>query len=112
MIGFEIKFKEQILLLPPEAVITITERNGEGASIYAGAYNPDNKEDITWIQSELVLYDEIHINIKNVEKITDPVRVSNYFEDINSSKEDFNQKALKRFLILKQELLDAGLISE
>lgn len=112
MMGFEIKFKGQILFLPSEAVITVTERNGKDLSIHVGAYNPVSQDSMVWLQSKLLLSDEIHIKIQEIENTTEPVEIFNFFERMNTSKEDSDKKAFERYHLLREELLDEGLISE
>lgn len=109
MMGFEMKFKGQTLLLPSEAIITISRKKMDGVeevTIYVGAYDSLTQNCIVWLRSELMLWDEILINIKEVENATEPVEIFNFFESMNSTKEDFDKKTLERFLILKKELAD------
>lgn len=111
--GFEIKFKEQTLLLPSEAIITISRKKMDGVeevNIYIGAYDSITQNSIVWLRSELMLWDEVLINIKEIENTTEPVEIFNFFESLNFTKEDSDKKTLRRFLILKKELEDMSLI--
>lgn len=113
MMGFEMKFKEQTLLLPSEAIITVSARKMEGVEnlrIYVGSYDANTQNNIVWLRSELMLWDEVHINIKEVENTTEPIEVYNFFESINSTKEDSDRKTLERYLVLKKELEEKKLI--
>lgn len=113
MMGFEIKFKEQTLLLPSEAIITISRKKMDGVeevNIYIGAYDSITQNSIVWLRSELMLWDEVLINIKEIENTTEPVEIFNFFESLNFTKEDSDKKTLRRFLILKKELEDMSLI--
>lgn len=111
--GFEIKFEEQTLLLPSEAIITISRKKMDGVeevNIYIGAYDSITQNSIVWLRSELMLWDEVLINIKEIENTTEPVEIFNFFESLNFTKEDSDKKTLRRFLILKKELEDMSLI--
>lgn len=113
MMGFEIKFEEQTLLLPSEAIITISRKKMDGVeevNIYIGAYDSITQNSIVWLRSELMLWDEVLINIKEIENTTEPVEIFNFFESLNFTKEDSDKKTLRRFLILKKELEDMSLI--
>lgn len=113
MMGSEIKFKEQTLLLPSEAIITISRKKMDGVeevNIYIGAYDSITQNSIVWLRSELMLWDEVLINIKEIENTTEPVEIFNFFESLNFTKEDSDKKTLRRFLILKKELEDMSLI--
>lgn len=113
MMGFEMKFKEQTLLLPSEAIITVSARKMEGVEdlrICVGSYDANTQNNIIWLRSELMLLDEIHINIKEVENTTEPIEVYNFFESINSTKEASDKKTLDRYLALKKELEEKKLI--
>ena len=113
MMGFEMKFKEQTLLLPSEAIITVTRRKikeEEEMRVYVGAYDPITQNSIVWLRSELMLWDEILINIKNVKNTTEPVDIYNFFESLNTTKQDSDKKTLDRYLMLKKELEEKNLI--
>lgn len=107
------KFKGQTLLLPSEAIITVSGKKMDGEEemkIYVGTYDPITQNSIVWLRSELKLWDEILINIKEVENTTEPVEIFNFFESMNSTKEDSDKKTLDRYLILKKELEEKNLI--
>lgn len=108
MTGFELKFGDKCLLLPLEAVITITRRKkrneDEEISIYVGLYDPVFHNAVNWLKSELGLDDEIVVNVKDVEQFTEPVEVFNIYENMNTTKEDTDKRALEEFLILREEL--------
>ena len=114
MMGFEMKFKEQTLLLPSEAIITVTRRKikeeEEEMRVYVGAYDPLTQNSIVWLRSELMLGDEILINIKEVENTTEPIDIYNFFESMNTTKEESDKKNLERYLMLKKELEEKNLI--
>lgn len=113
MMGFEMKFKEQMLLLPSEAIITVDRRKMNGVEevrVYVGAYDPITQNSIVWLRSELMLWDEILINIKEVENTIEPIDIYNFFESINTTKEDSDKKTLDRYLMLKKELEEKNLI--
>lgn len=113
MMGFEMKFKEQTLLLPSEAIITVDRRKMNGVEevrVYVGAYDPITQNSIVWLRSELMLWDEILINIKEVENTTEPIDIYNFFESLNTTKEESDKKTLDRYLMLKKELEERNLI--
>lgn len=113
MMGFEMKFKEQTLLLPSEAIITVDRRKIKGEeemNVYVGAYDPLTQNSIVWLRSELKLWDEILINIKEVENTTEPIDIYNFFESINTTNENSDKKTLDRYLFLKKELEENNLI--
>lgn len=57
-----------------------------------------------------MLGDEILINIKEVENTTEPIDIYNFFESMNTTKEESDKKTLERYLMLKKELEEKNLI--
>lgn len=113
MMGFEIKFKGETILLPSDAIITVSRRKmyeAENLRIHAEAYDPLTQDCIVWLRSDLKLSDKILINIKEISNTTEPVEIFNFFKSINSSKEDSDKKTLDKYLALKKELEEMNLI--
>ena len=115
MLGFEIKFRNKTLLLPLETIITITNQNGGkgeniSTNINAGLYDPLTNNLFNWIKENLSLNELIEISIKQIKETSPPLEVCDFHKSMNITKDDADRKTLERFLSLKKELKDEGLI--
>lgn len=113
MLGFELKFKDRVLNLPLEAGFIVTRRcidQEEDISISVGCYDPQTDNMIDWLKEKLHLEDSIEIVIKQIGQVSEPLRVFDYHDHFNITKEEADKKTLLRFIILKEELQREGLI--
>ncbi|HHX37926.1 MAG TPA: hypothetical protein GX717_08100 [Clostridiaceae bacterium] len=115
MLGFELKFRDKILHLPLEAGLIVTRKSTdreEDMYIDVGLYDPFTNNIVNWLREKLQLGDSIEIVIKQIEETETSVPLDKYdFHDrIGITKDEADKKTLERFLILKKELEDEGLI--
>jgi|GEM_PF-5459692 hypothetical protein len=113
MIGFELKFRGQVISLPPEAITTVTLRRKEGKEeiwFTVGMYEPDTCNCVEWLKSDLIFGDEIGVCIKDITETTAPVEIYNFYEMIGTTKEKSDKRTLDRFLNLEKELKKKELI--
>lgn len=113
MLGFEMKFREKILHLPLEAGFIITRRSiGQEEDIYidVGLYDPLTNNLVNWLKEELYLGDSIEITLKQIRKTSEPLGKYDFHERVGITKEEADKKTLERFLLLKEELRNEGLI--
>lgn len=115
MIGFELKFRKQVLYLPPEAGLIVTRRSidqEEDMYIDVGFYNPLTNSMVNWLREKLQLGDSIEIVIKQIDKAetSKPSDKYDFHERVGVTKDEADNKNLERFLILKKQLEVEGLI--
>lgn len=113
MLGFELRFKDKVLHLPLEAGFVITRRSvseEEDMYINVGLYDPLTDNIFNWVKENLYLGDLIEITVKQIEKSSEPLKIFNFHEHFETTKEEADKKTLERFLILKKELEAEGLI--
>ncbi|WP_080904326.1 hypothetical protein [Parabacteroides sp. Marseille-P3160] len=113
MLGFELKIRDKILYLPFEASFIISRKSTseeEDMYINVGLYDPLTNNIVNWVKENLYLNDSIEITLKQIEKTSAPLKIFDFHEYFGTTKEEADKKTLERFLILKEELKNEGLI--
>ena len=113
MVGFEVKLKEKVLYLPLDAGFIIALRNtalGEEMHLNIGLYDPSTNNIVNWANEELHLDDEIDVTIKDIQTVSVPLEEYDFYEKMETTKSDADQRSLEHFLLLKKELEEKGII--
>lgn len=113
MVGFEVKLKEKVLYLPLDAGFVITLKStalGEEMFLNIGLYDPSTNNIVNWANEELHLDDEIDVTIKDIQTVSVPLEEYDFYEKMETTKSDADQRSLEHFLLLKKELEEEGVI--
>lgn len=116
MLGFELDIKETLLraIVGPEKVITIAlTKTIDSVFLNFGGTNFRSLENVTWINTELQLNDYLSIEIKDIERESEPIEVRELSCQRPLSEEEQqqqNEKELNQFYEWNRILHEKGLI--
>ena len=108
MLGIELKFKDRVLRLPPEAGPVVVIRNNsreQKAWLDVGLYHPPTDKFIWWTNEEsLAINDKLEINIKEIDFISLPMSEQDFQDSLKPTKEESDKKILDLYYELKEKL--------